>query len=138
MVLLAAVALGALAAAILLGNQPQKSVASKQASAVTTTSGVAQSAVPATTIYKDASKGVVTIATQGGNGSGRGGATGSGIVLDRNGNILTNNHVVAGAAQLQVTFSDGSTASASVVSTNPAQDLATIRVSVAASSLHPL
>jgi S1-C subfamily serine protease len=134
----AAVALGAVVAAVILGNQQQKTVASTHASGQTAASGSAPSAVPATTIYKDASTGVVTITTQGGNGAGRGGAIGSGIVLNRNGDILTNNHVVAGASQLQVTFSDGSTASASIVSTNPAQDLATIRVSVSASSLHPI
>ena len=54
-------------------------------------------------------------------------ALGSGIILDKNGNILTNNHVVTGAAQLEVTLGDGTSASATVVGTDPAGDLAVIK-----------
>ncbi|MGA4988496.1 S1C family serine protease [Nonomuraea bangladeshensis] len=56
---------------------------------------------------------------------------GSGVVLSEDGLILTNNHVVVGAAQgggqMTVKFSDGKTAKASVVGTDPATDLAVIR-----------
>ncbi|QYC41130.1 Putative serine protease HtrA [Nonomuraea coxensis DSM 45129] len=56
---------------------------------------------------------------------------GSGVVLSEDGLILTNNHVVVGAAQgggqMTVKFSDGRTAKASVVGTDPATDLAVIR-----------
>ncbi|HEX4816776.1 MAG TPA: trypsin-like peptidase domain-containing protein [Nonomuraea sp.] len=55
---------------------------------------------------------------------------GSGVVLSEDGLILTNNHVVEGAAQggqMTVKFSDGKTAKASVVGTDPATDLAVIR-----------
>jgi len=60
------------------------------------------------------------------------GATGegSGVVLTEDGLILTNNHVVEGAArggQMSVKFSDGRTAAASVIGTDPATDLAVIR-----------
>ncbi|MDP2660308.1 MAG: trypsin-like peptidase domain-containing protein [Dehalococcoidia bacterium] len=65
-------------------------------------------------------------------------ATGSGFVLDPQGHIVTNDHVVAGASKLGVTFSDGSTAEASVVGTDPSNDLAVIKVDVPAGSLHPL
>src|SRR3990172_10698013 len=41
--------------------------------------------------------------------------SGSGIVIDGDGTILTNNHVIAGADSLEVRFSDGSVASATVV-----------------------
>ncbi|MFI7639069.1 S1C family serine protease [Nonomuraea sp. NPDC049400] len=55
-------------------------------------------------------------------------AEGSGVVLSEDGLILTNNHVVAGQGdQLTVKFSDGKTAKASVVGTDPATDLAVIR-----------
>ncbi|HEX6420879.1 MAG TPA: trypsin-like peptidase domain-containing protein [Acidimicrobiales bacterium] len=61
-----------------------------------------------------------------------GGATGggSGIVLSEDGQILTNNHVVAPVAErgtLTVTFSDGTTAEAEIVGRDPATDLAVIR-----------
>ncbi|MEV5558296.1 trypsin-like peptidase domain-containing protein [Nonomuraea wenchangensis] len=56
---------------------------------------------------------------------------GSGVVLSEDGLILTNNHVVVGAGQgggqMTVKFSDGKTAKASVVGTDPATDLAVIR-----------
>ncbi|HLU73344.1 MAG TPA: trypsin-like peptidase domain-containing protein [Nonomuraea sp.] len=55
---------------------------------------------------------------------------GSGVVLTEDGLILTNNHVVEGAArggQMSVKFSDGRTAAASVIGTDPATDLAVIR-----------
>ncbi|MEU4577378.1 MULTISPECIES: trypsin-like peptidase domain-containing protein [Nonomuraea] len=55
---------------------------------------------------------------------------GSGVVLSADGLILTNNHVVVGAAQggqMSVKFSDGKTAKATVVGTDPATDLAVIR-----------
>ncbi|MFC4120234.1 S1C family serine protease [Nonomuraea zeae] len=56
---------------------------------------------------------------------------GSGVVLSEDGLILTNNHVVEGASQgggqMTVKFSDGKTAKASVVGTDPATDLAVIR-----------
>lgn len=53
-------------------------------------------------------------------------ATGSGFVLDAQGHIVTNNHVVEDAARVEVTFADGSTAEASLVGRDPANDLAVI------------
>ena len=75
---------------------------------------------------------VVTIAVTGsGSGPSAGGrttaGTGSGIVLRSDGTILTNNHVVAGATGVTVTFDDGSTARATVVGTDPSSDLAVLR-----------
>ncbi|WP_246337895.1 MULTISPECIES: S1C family serine protease [Streptomyces] len=54
-------------------------------------------------------------------------ATGSGVILSSDGKILTNNHVVSGAGEVQVTFSDGSTAAATVTGTDPDTDLAVIQ-----------
>lgn len=65
-------------------------------------------------------------------------AQGSGFVWDTQGDIVTNNHVVAGASQITVTFSDGTTATAKVVGTDPKSDLAVINVNVPASQLHPV
>ncbi len=54
--------------------------------------------------------------------------SGSGIVIDEGGSILTNNHVIAGADILEVKFADGSLAPASVVGRDPGNDLAVIEV----------
>jgi putative serine protease PepD len=70
---------------------------------------------------------VVQIAFSGQAGSG----TGSGVVLTQDGVILTNNHVVAEAADggtLTVTFQDGRTASATILGRDPGSDIAVIRV----------
>ncbi len=70
---------------------------------------------------------VVTITVQ----AGRTGDIGSGVVLDNDGHILTNNHVVEAAAQqgtITVTFKNGTTAKASLVGTSVTNDLAVIKV----------
>jgi len=54
--------------------------------------------------------------------------TGSGIILDADGHILTNNHVVANAAVIWVTLADGRKFKAQVVGTDPMTDLAVIRI----------
>ncbi len=55
-------------------------------------------------------------------------AAGSGVMITPDGYILTNNHVVAQADQLEVTLADGSTAVASLIGRDPATDLGLIRV----------
>src|SRR5690349_15484256 len=65
-------------------------------------------------------------------------ALGSGFVWDQNGHIVTNNHVVAGADKIEVTFSDGTIVPATLVGTDPDSDLAVIKVDVASSQLHPV
>ncbi len=65
-------------------------------------------------------------------------AQGSGFVWDTQGHIVTNNHVVEGASQISVLFSDGTIVPATVVGTDPQSDLAVIQVNVPASELHPV
>jgi S1-C subfamily serine protease len=60
-------------------------------------------------------------------------AVGSGVVIDKHGDVLTNNHVVADAAtgtdaSITVTFSDEATAKAQIVGRDPISDLAVIKV----------
>ncbi len=64
--------------------------------------------------------------------------SGSGFVFDQAGHIVTNNHVVEGADELDVTFADGTLAIAKVIGTDPYSDLAVIKVDVDPGKLHPL
>src|SRR5919199_2623800 len=63
---------------------------------------------------------------------------GSGFVIDRQGDIVTNDHVVAGASGIRVGFGGGSTFPAKVVGTDPSSDLAVVRVQAPSSALHPM
>jgi serine protease Do len=53
---------------------------------------------------------------------------GSGVIVESNGTILTNNHVVEGASQVKVEFTDRRTFTARVVGTDPASDLAVLKI----------
>jgi len=63
---------------------------------------------------------------------------GSGFVWDKQGDIVTNNHVVDGASQVSVRFYDGTIASAQVVGTDVNSDLAVLKVKMPADSLQPV
>ncbi len=65
-------------------------------------------------------------------------ASGSGFVLDKEGHIVTNYHVVDGATNVEVTFIGGTTVHAKVVGTDPSSDLAVIQVDVKSSLLQPV
>src|SRR3990172_5569624 len=67
--------------------------------------------------------------------AGRSGGTGTGIILDMEGRILTNYHVVEGADSIEVRFEDGSTASADLIGSDPANDLALIDAAVSGKDL---
>ncbi|WP_107426250.1 S1C family serine protease, partial [Streptomyces milbemycinicus] len=89
-------------------------------------SGIAARALP----------GVVTIHVSGGTEQ----ATGTGFVLDEQGHILTNNHVVEPAGSggaISVTFNGGEVADAKVIGRDSGYDLAVIKVD-GVSGLHPL
>jgi S1-C subfamily serine protease len=64
--------------------------------------------------------------------------TGSGFVIDREGRILTNNHVVEGAETVQVTLYDGSTHEAAVVGQDASNDVAIVQIKIASDRLTPL
>ena len=66
------------------------------------------------------------------------GALGSGFVVDRKGDIVTNDHVVQGAHDIRVGFSGGGTYPAKVVGADPTTDIAVVRVKAPAAALHPL
>jgi len=130
---------GALAATLIEHSTPTVAAASTTSGTTSTTSTSTQSSTTAESVYKQVSPGVVTITAAVSGGRGQvGQATGSGIVLDTKGDILTNDHVIAGGTQIQVTFSDGTSANATLVGSNAGADLAVLRVSVPAASLHPV
>ena len=62
------------------------------------------------------------------NQPGPGGGVGTGVILDLEGNILTNNHVIAGAGRITVTLSNGESFPAQVIGADPATDTAVIRI----------
>jgi len=74
----------------------------------------------------------------GGETQRRGVATGSGIVIDRRGTILTNWHVVENAIKVTVSLEKGKTVNASVVGKDPSNDLAVLRVQPDGLALKPL
>jgi S1-C subfamily serine protease len=65
-------------------------------------------------------------------------STGSGFVIDREGHILTNAHVVQAATDVKVKFSDASTVTARVVGTDVDTDLAVLKVDADGLDLRPL
>jgi S1-C subfamily serine protease len=74
----------------------------------------------------------------GGEAQKQGQATGSGIVIDANGTILTNYHVVENAIKVTVSFEKGKTVEAQVVGKDPSNDLAILRIHPDGVTLHPL
>lgn len=60
--------------------------------------------------------------------SGAGSATGSGVIITDDGEIITNNHVISGASSVKVTTDDGKSYTAKVVGTDSKKDLALIKL----------
>src|SRR5437870_8053166 len=91
-------------------------------------------------VYQNVSPSIVEITStlqSGGPVGQQAQGTGSGIVLDTDGRILTNNHVIDGAQSIQVRFADESTSPAKVLGTDPANDVAVIQVTDSGLQLHP-
>ena len=113
-----------------------------------TTQGTA-SGLNADALYASSSAGVVDITSHGvssgsqqaspfGGPPQSGTATGTGFVIDSSGNIVTAAHVVDGASSITVTFQDGTTRHATVVSKDDATDIALLKIDASGLTLHPL
>lgn len=89
-----------------------------------------------TDLYQRVNPSVVHIRVTVGRGRFMRQGSGSGFVFDQGGYIVTNNHVVEGANEITVTFTDDTEVSASVVGTDPGSDLAVIRVDLPPANLH--
>ncbi len=132
-------AVGALAGATLATGGGGKSPSVKSTPVTSAHAGtrraVSGGGVSATQIYRDAAPGVVSIRARTASGED----SGTGIVLDDNGLILTNDHVVAGAEALSVGGSGTESGrSASLVGEEANADLALIRVDPSGMGLKPL
>jgi putative serine protease PepD len=99
-------------------------------------------------LYKQVGPGVVDITTSSTQNTGgvfgfgqqqQTAGEGAGVVFDKKGDILTDQHVVSNASKITVNFADGTKAPATLVGSDTGADLAVIRVQgVDASKLHPL
>ena len=75
-------------------------------------------------IYKKVSPSIVSVIAETPNGTG----TGSGVIMTADGYVITNNHVVEGAAQVTVQLSEGDQLAAEVIGTDEQTDLAVLKV----------
>jgi len=81
-------------------------------------------------VYQHANPSVVFIITQAGSGSG--------FIYDREGHIVTNNHVVQGARSFEILFANRERRSATLVGADPDSDLAVLRVAEMPAGVEPL
>ncbi|MBI4570852.1 MAG: trypsin-like peptidase domain-containing protein [Chloroflexi bacterium] len=135
----AALAVGVTLAVLAGGGESTTSTRSDAAATPTTASAeagpgsttVATGCLSAADIYERLRPAVVEILSRSTNSSGFGlpaQGEGSGIIVDGDGSILTNYHVVQGATSLEVRFVDGTVAEAELLGQDPGNDLALIRV----------
>lgn len=93
-----------------------------------------------TQLYQQVSPSVVAlrVTVTGRNGRTIGSSTGSGFVIDTEGRIVTNNHVVNRANFIEVEFYDGTLAEGQVIGLDPDSDLAVIDVNIPSEKLFPI
>ena len=144
MVLVGTLALGAGAGAVAYSvahSSPTKTVV-RQVAVQSSEPTADSSALTPGQIYRQAYQGVVEITVsmpqQTPTGNQEAQAQGSGFVIDSDGHIVTNDHVVEKADSVSVRFWNGNTYDASVVGTDPSTDLAVIKVDAPSSILHPV
>jgi putative serine protease PepD len=145
---------GAVIALLVANGGTNKTVIERVSSPASSTSSVPTSESKTTSglsvndIYKMDSPGVVDItstSTQQGSNNGffstpsqTSQDEGAGVVYNKQGDILTDEHVVADASKVVVNFQDGVTAPAKVLGTDPSTDVAVLKVDVRSSELHPI
>jgi S1-C subfamily serine protease len=146
-VLAATAALGAIAGAAIalaFGDSSGGSASASPGRTVLAAAAAPARPLTAEAIYRHAARGVVVITdTQTTRVPGtpkrqKVRVLGSGFVIDRAGDIVTNEHVVQNGSDVTVGFSAGATFAAKVLGTDPSTDLAVIRVLAPQSALHPL
>lgn len=132
------VAVGAVA--LLGGLEGETTVVTETVASPTSSTTLTGGAMSVNEIYERASSGVVQITSTSGNigGAAAQQALGSGFVVDKAGHIVTNYHVIEGADEIRVSFSNRDTVQAQLVGSDPSTDLAVLQVDTTASALTPL
>jgi S1-C subfamily serine protease len=144
-----AAAVGIVSAFDLGGGTTIRTVTQQAPLAPTKASASEEGALTARDIYKRDAPGVAFIKAQvvqrtsspfdfGLPQEQRGEATGSGFVIDKDGTILTNAHVVNNATKITVQFANKKSATAHVLGKDESTDLAVLKVDPSGLGLHPL
>jgi putative serine protease PepD len=109
---------------------------------VAATSNASAEGLSINDIYQRTYRGVVDLTVSSSSDSPFGGgssqAEGSGWVYDKQGHVITNQHVVDSAGDIKVKFWNGKSYSARLVGVDRSTDVAVVKVSAPASVLHPL
>lgn len=145
-VVVVAMVAGGLIAAAIAGGSDSSSTTDNSASVSTSGDGSksdSASSVSLTaiddlpTLVDRVSASVVAISTVSGSGTRQASGLGTGVVIDTDGHILTNFHVIDGARQVTVEFKDGSVVPGTVSGSDPGNDLAVVKVNLSADKLQP-
>ena len=143
-VLVAAAGLGVGGAATYAGLSPDSQTLIRQVTVTGGEQAADTTGLSISDIYQSTYKGAVEITvTSGGSPTPFGGqesqqALGSGFVIDEQGHIVTNEHVVNGATSIKVRLWDGKTYDATLVGSDASTDLAVIKIDAPSSVLEPL
>ena len=95
-------------------------------------------------VYENANRSAVNISTKSVRGDGffwievPSAGVGSGTVIDREGHVLTNSHVVDGAREVDVTLFDGKSYEARLVGMDRTNDMAVLKIDAPADTLYPV
>lgn len=125
---------GGVAGASLVGERPTQTTAPIEAVSVAAQASQVQPVAetqgtsPAGEVYQRYGKAVVVVIARSSGGFFDGQGSGSGVVIDQRGLIVTAAHVVSGAPSIQVQFATGDRMSARVLGTDEANDLALLKV----------
>ena len=103
-----------------------------------TTLSIQKSELSLIEIFEKTESGVVRVNVQKSIQDFVGSSVGSGFVFDKQGHIITNDHVVANAEKVTVTFLDGTQYIAKIVGTDPFTDVGVIKVDADPNLLQPL
>ena len=119
----------------------RESASGLSTSVSSTSSDAAAAETPATTrglsveqVVKRESPAVVLIS----NETAQGGSLGSGFLIDDQGHVVTNAHVVDGATKTTVTFQDGTEGKGTILGVDKSTDVAVIKVSKVPAGVHPV
>jgi putative serine protease PepD len=137
---------GALAAILFATGAVHGNTTLATAQSVTAGPTVGSQSLHPVALYADTAPGVVDIIARGtttvqspvGPASEQSTSTGAGIVLDRQGHVLTADHVVRGASSVSVKFANGATRRVRIVGRDATTDLAVLSVDPSGLSLHPI